>query len=612
MRHSWKASALLAVLLASLAAPSAYAVNCTGVPAWNASTIYNPGARVVFNNNLYQAVIQIWNTPPDYCPSCNWWTLVGACDGSGGNQPPTVSLTAPANGATFTAGANLTLSASASDTDGSIAKVEFFQGSTSLGVDTTTPYSVVFSNVAAGSYTVKAVATDNGGAMTTSATVSITVNPAGNRPPSVSLTSPANGAVFAPGINIQLSADASDSDGTITKVEFFDGSTKIGEDTTTPYGVTLTNAAAGSHTLTARATDNGGAMTTSAAVTVTVGNNPPPSGHLLIGYWHGSFTNGAGVIKLRDVSPDWDVIDVAFAEPVAGSSSNIQFTPDPGVETPDELKSDIALLKSRGKKVLISIGGANGHVQLNTDAQRQEFVNSMKSIISTYGFSGMDIDFEGQSVSLNLGDADVKNPTTPLIKNLISAIRSVHDAFGSSFVLSMAPETFFVQVGFQFYGGVSAGADRRAGAYLPVIHALRDILTFLHVQDYNSGPVTALDNVFYTMPSPDFHVAMTEMVMTGFPVAGNPNNFFPGLRPDQVAIGLPATNEAGNGFTPAADVQKAVNYLTKGISFGGSYKLKNPAGYPAFKGLMTWSINWDKFGGFSFSKPHRQFLNSLP
>jgi hypothetical protein len=95
-----------------------------------------------------------------------------------GNKPPTVTLTAPANGATFTAPASITLTATASDPDGSIAKVEFFNGASKLGEDTTSPYSLTWSNVAVGSYSLVAKATDNSGATATSATVSISVRSA--------------------------------------------------------------------------------------------------------------------------------------------------------------------------------------------------------------------------------------------------------------------------------------------------------------------------------------------------------------------------------------------------------------------------------------------------
>src|SRR6185295_7462003 len=98
------------------------------------------------------------------------------------NSPPTVTLTSPANGATFNIPANITISAVANDTDGSIAKVEFFQGNIKLGETSASPYSFAWSNVAAGNYTVTAKATDNLRATATSGPVDVVVKPVGNLP----------------------------------------------------------------------------------------------------------------------------------------------------------------------------------------------------------------------------------------------------------------------------------------------------------------------------------------------------------------------------------------------------------------------------------------------
>ncbi len=200
---------------------------------------------------------------------------------AGGNNPPTVSITSPANGASFAAGSNIAIQANAADSDGTISKVEFFQGATKLGEDTTGPYSITWNNVSAGSYTLSARATDNGGAATTSSAVNITVTAPTNAPPTVSLTSPTNGATFTAPATVSLAATAQDTDGTITKVEFFQGATKLGEDTTSPYTLTWTNVPAGSYSLTAKATDNGGAVAISSAVSITVnasGSSVPTSG----------------------------------------------------------------------------------------------------------------------------------------------------------------------------------------------------------------------------------------------------------------------------------------------------------------------------------------------
>ena len=94
------------------------------------------------------------------------------------NAAPTVSLTGPANGSTFTAPATIAIAASAADGDGTVARVEFYSGGALLGSDATSPYQFSWTNVAAGSYTLTARAFDNAGAATTSASVTITVSAA--------------------------------------------------------------------------------------------------------------------------------------------------------------------------------------------------------------------------------------------------------------------------------------------------------------------------------------------------------------------------------------------------------------------------------------------------
>ncbi len=151
-----------------------------------------------------------------------------------------------------------------------MAKVEFFNGANKVGEDTTAPYSLTWSGVAAGTYTVTARATDNLGASTTSAPSTITVNTVNNIPPTVSISSPANGATFAWKPTITITATAGDPDGSVTKVEFRDGATLLGQDTSAPYSFTWRNVPSGNHSLTARATDNASAATTSSSVGITV------------------------------------------------------------------------------------------------------------------------------------------------------------------------------------------------------------------------------------------------------------------------------------------------------------------------------------------------------
>jgi chitinase len=118
-----------------------------------------------------------------------------------------------------------------------------------------------------------------------------------------------------------------------------------------------------------------------------------------------------------------------------------------------------------------------------------------------------------------------------------------------------------------------------------------------------------LDNQYHTMGGADLHIAMTDMLAAGFPVAGT-GVTFPALREDQIAFGTPAAVSAGNGYTSPVVVQAALNCLVRNISCNG-YALWGGTS-PDLRGLMTWSINWDRYYGWEFMNNHEPFLNSLP
>ncbi|WHM41198.1 glycoside hydrolase family 18 protein [Streptomyces sp. BPTC-684] len=435
----------------------------------------------------------------------------------------------------------------------------------------------------------------------------------------VSLLGPGGGPVQLPAAPTGLAAGSATSSSIAlswaavpgaTGYNVYQGGSKVLSASGTSATVTGL-AASTAYTFQVTATNTAGESAKSAAVTAstTSGGGGNPGGglpaHALVGYLHASFANGSGYTRMADVPDSWDVIDLAFGEPTSVTSGDIRFglcpvSECPGVESAADFKAAIKAKQAAGKKVLISIGGQNGQVQLTTTAARDTFVASVSKIIDEYGLDGLDVDFEGHSLSLNTGDTDFRNPTTPVVVNLISALKTLKAKYGAKFVLSMAPETFFVQLGYQYYGsGPWGGQDPRCGAYLPVIYALRDDLTLLHVQDYNSGSIMGLDNQYHSMGGADFHIAMTDMLLTGFPVAGDTGRMFPALRPDQVAIGLPASTNAGNGYTAPAEVTKALDCLTRKANCG-SYQTHGSR--PGLRGLMTWSVNWDRFNGGEFSK----------
>ena len=208
--------------------------------------------------------------------------------GGGGTGTISVSLTSPASGATYTAPATIPLAATATESGGTISKVEFFNGTTLLGTTTSSPYTFNWSSVAAGTYSLTAEAFDASGATATSSAVSVTVSPASTPPPSgspmVSITSPTAGQIFTPGSAITLQAAPVTGAGTITSVSFYESTTAandtlIGTATSSPWAVQWASAPAGSYSLTAVAT-NGSESLTSYPVAITVESptvvvNPP-------------------------------------------------------------------------------------------------------------------------------------------------------------------------------------------------------------------------------------------------------------------------------------------------------------------------------------------------
>ena len=210
----------------------------------------------------------------------------------------------------------------------------------------------------------------------------------------------------------------------------------------------------------------------------------------LIGYWHNWNISEAPYIQLNALDSRYNVIDFAFAVPHAGTDYQMEFIPE--IISQTTCKNYIVALQNQGKKIIISIGGATAPISLDNINERNTFITTMNAIIDQYGFDGIDIDLEGSSVMVSGGT--IANPIDEKINNLIYAIKQImkdyHTKYNKSLLLTMAPETAFVQGGMSAFGGIW-------GAYLPVIHALRDSLSLLHVQLYNSGSMYGIDGNIY-------------------------------------------------------------------------------------------------------------------
>jgi chitinase len=183
-------------------------------------------------------------------------------------------------------------------------------------------------------------------------------------------------------------------------------------------------------------------------------------------------------------------------------------------------------------------------------------------------------------------------------------VNSIADQFesvnGVPMMLTMAPETAYVQGGQSAYGGIW-------GAYLPIIDALRERLDILQVQLYNSGSMYGIDGDIYTQGTADFIVSQTEALLQGFTTGGG---FFAPLPPEKVAIGLPACPlAAGGGYVSPAVLEQAVDYLRGTGPQPGSYQ--RVATYPTLRGLMTWSINWDAVGSCAVADEYAQAFEDI-
>jgi len=327
--------------------------------------------------------------------------------------------------------------------------------------------------------------------------------------------------------------------------------------------------------------------------------NTPPNGHKLIGYWTGRGPDNS-VLRLRDISPQWDIVIVAFAVPDrAGPEGSLVLRVRRDMDL-NQMKEDIQWLKSQGKKVMISLGGGGQYFKLNDAKSIPNFVSSVTQIVSEYAFDGVDLDFETPSLVLDPGDTDFRHPTTPSVVNLISGLRQLREHFGPEFMISLVPEGTQMPAAYVGYGG-------QFGSYLPILWGIRDILSFVDAQDYNTPPLQGLDGEIYQLGSADYHTAVTELLLHGFQVGRDPRQFFPSVPGDKVAVGFLV------GATTPQIVSEAMDSLIMGKHAPGTeYKLRKPGGYSGLVGAMFWTIDADRNEDYRFSNQVGPQLHAYP
>ncbi|MFF9097751.1 chitinase [Streptomyces sp. NPDC014802] len=323
------------------------------------------------------------------------------------------------------------------------------------------------------------------------------------------------------------------------------------------------------------ASNAAGESARSAAVTATTAATGGGGGgtglpkHAVTGYWQ-NFNNGATVQKLSDVPSAYDIIAVAFADATTTPGA-VSFTLDSaglGGYTVDQFKADIRAKQAAGKKVIVSVGGQNGTVSINDSASATNFANSVYALMQTYGFDGVDIDLEN---GLNA-------------TYMTQALRALAAKAGPSLILTMAPQTIDMQ-------SPSAG-------YFQTALNVKDILTVVNMQYYNSGSMLGCDGKVYSQGTVDFLTALACIQLQN------------GLAPSQVGLGLPAsTRAAGGGYVAPSVVNAALDCLTK-LTDCGTFKPSKT--YPDLRGAMTWSTNWDATAGNAWSTTVGAHVHALP
>tara|TARA_B110000211_G_C14086783_1_gene557040 strand:- start:803 stop:2128 length:1326 start_codon:yes stop_codon:yes gene_type:complete len=325
---------------------------------------------------------------------------------------------------------------------------------------------------------------------------------------------------------------------------------------------------------------------------------------VLVGYWY----NWAN-LRVKDVDTRYNVICLSFLEADKNgltddnTINDLEFSINSSRKA--NLKNDIPIAQSQGKKVLISIGGANGSFQLKSITDKNTYVSKVKSFITEYKVDGIDIDIERGVYICHTGTQSMTNAVSH-IQYLIDGTKELltwyQATYNKKMILTTAPEVSYT------VGGMSPWNPCN-GVFLPFIEQLKNDIDLLMIQLYNSGSIYSIpgysssNSTEYADGTADFIVVAIEAAIEGFTpkntkISGN----YSGLPASKIAVALPTC-------TNLTDLKQAVNYLKGTGPKAGNYTLNNS--YPNLRGLMTWSINKDQESGCGGSYAYAQAFEDI-
>ncbi|MFB2874258.1 immunoglobulin-like domain-containing protein [Aeromonas jandaei] len=287
-----------------------------------------------------------------------------------------------------------------------------------------------------------------------------------------------------------------------------------------------------------------------------------PQSGVVVGYWH-NWCGGAGYqggtapcVKLDQVNPQYNVVDVSFMKVYSGSSiPTFKLDPATGMSE-SQFIEQIAELNRQGRSVLLALGGADAHIELRT-GQEQAFADEIIRLVETYGFDGLDIDLEQSAITA------ANNQT--VIPAALRLVKDHYRAQGKNFLITMAPEFPYLTA---------------SGLYTPYLRALEGYYDWINPQFYNQGGDGIwIDGVGWIAQNNDalkeeFIYYMADSLING-------SRGYYKIPHDKLVFGIPTNIDAA-----------ATGYVKNPQDLFDAFNKLKSQGQP-LRGVMTWSINWD-------------------